>query len=117
MVSPNFQFMKKHFVFLCLLGAGILGSCDRNTTAGQDQAQVSETANEPLPPVETKDPNTKYKPAFPGQTRAPGVKTSTSYEARVVTDGLDQPWGIVQLPDGRFLINQKTGTMRIVSPD
>jgi glucose/arabinose dehydrogenase len=117
MVSLNFQFMKRHFVFLCLLGAGILGSCERNTTAGQDQAQVSEMANEQLPPVETKDPNTKYKPAFPGQTRAPGVKTNTPYEAKVVTDGLDQPWGIVQLPDGRFLINQKTGTMRIVSPD
>jgi glucose/arabinose dehydrogenase len=32
-----------------------------------------------------------------------------------LSSALKQPWGIVQLPDGRFLVNEKGGTMRIVS--
>ena len=68
-------------------------------------------------PVETRKPNTNYKPAFAGQTRIGSVKTETPYEATVLTSDLDKPWGIVQLPDGRFLVTQKEGTMRIVAAD
>src|SRR5690606_3535335 len=57
------------------------------------------------------------KPAFEGQTRVGGVKTTTPYEVKVLAEGLEQPWGITTLPDGRFLVTQKTGTMRIVSQD
>ena len=64
-------------------------------------------------PVETQSPNTDYSPAFPGQTRVAGVHTSMPYEGRVISKDLDHPWGIVSLPDGRFLITEKPGTMRI----
>jgi glucose/arabinose dehydrogenase len=68
-----------------------------------------------LPPVETNAANTNYPPAFPGQTRANGVKTITTYVSEVVTSTLSAPWGITSLPDGRLLITEKAGTMRIVS--
>ena len=68
-----------------------------------------------LAPVETKAPNSNYKPAFAGQTRIAGVKTTTAYEGRVLSEALNQPWGITSLPDGRFLITEKGGTMRIAS--
>jgi aldose sugar dehydrogenase len=68
--------------------------------------------------VETKKPNSpEYKPAFAGQTRVAAVKTQIPYEGKVLTTSLQQPWGIAPLPDGRFLINEKKGTMRIVSAD
>lgn len=67
-------------------------------------------------PVETKAPNSSYKPAFAGQTRIRGVKTKTPYETKVLTDGLKKPWGIAPLPDGRLLITQKKGTLRIADP-
>ncbi|RAJ08652.1 glucose/arabinose dehydrogenase [Chitinophaga skermanii] len=71
--------------------------------------------NEPkYPPVETKDPNSKYKPAFAGQTRAAGVKTTTQLSVKTITSGLTSPWAVKSLPDGRLLVTQKTGTMRIV---
>ena len=66
-------------------------------------------------PVETRSPNTKYSPAFAGQTRVQSVKTNAAYKVAVVTSDLSSPWGIVTLPDGRFLITQKRGTMRIAS--
>ncbi|CAN5330642.1 PQQ-dependent sugar dehydrogenase [soil metagenome] len=66
-------------------------------------------------PVETNPPNTTYSPAFPGQTRAAGVKTVTSYESSILTTALRSPWGIAPLPDGRFLITEKAGTMRLVT--
>ena len=67
------------------------------------------------PAVETRKPNTDYKPAFAGQTRIAGVKTSTPYEGKMISSGLNRPWGITTLPDGRLLITQKEGTMRIAT--
>jgi glucose/arabinose dehydrogenase len=34
----------------------------------------------------------------------------------VITDGLDHPWSFTFLPDGNFLVTEKTGQLRIVSP-
>jgi glucose/arabinose dehydrogenase len=66
-------------------------------------------------PVETRDPNSTYKPAFAGQTRIGSVKTSTPYDGKMLTDGLKNPWGIAFFPDGRLLVTEKGGTMRIVT--
>lgn len=67
------------------------------------------------PPVETEKPNTDYKPAFEGQTRITGVKTTTPYEVTIITDQLSQPWAVTSLPDGRLVITEKAGTLRIVN--
>ncbi len=66
-------------------------------------------------PVETNTQNTAYKPAFAGQTRAGGLKTNTAFEAKVITSGLTAPWGVKSLPDGRLLVTEKAGNMRIVT--
>ena|SRR6218665_413555 len=87
--------------------------CVLVTACNKKQQQ---TVNVPTPegaPVETKAPNTTYKPAFAGQTRIQGVKTKTPYESKVLTEDLKKPWGIAPLPDSRLLITQKKGTLRI----
>ncbi|SEW45744.1 Glucose/arabinose dehydrogenase, beta-propeller fold [Chitinophaga sp. YR573] len=66
-------------------------------------------------PVETKAPNSDYKPAFAGQTRIAGVHTTTPYEGTILSDGLEGPWGITALPDGRLLITEKKGDLRIAT--
>ena len=69
-----------------------------------------------LPPVETQEPNNPdFKPAFEGQTRIAGVKTITPYEAKVIANGLNKPWGVTALPDGRLAITEKGGTLRIAT--
>ncbi|QJD80539.1 PQQ-dependent sugar dehydrogenase [Spirosoma rhododendri] len=52
-----------------------------------------------------------------GQTRIAGVKTTTPYEGKVLTESLKNPWGITSLPDGRLLITEREGTMRIATAD
>lgn len=70
-----------------------------------------------LPPVETEKPNSDYKPAFAGQTRMMGYKTQTPYKVDVINHNLGKPWGISQLPDGNFLITEKSGYINLVSKD
>lgn len=69
------------------------------------------------PPVETGDPNTGYQPAFDGQTRANGATTTTAFTFEIVASGLSSPWGVTGLPDGRLLITEKGGSLRIVTQD
>ncbi len=101
--------MKKHLlaVFGCSLA---LLSCSHDDK--DEAAPEASTA----PPVETLAANTTYQPAFKGQTRVGSVTTAaTSYKATVVTSALSSPWGVASLPDGRLLVTEKAGTMRIVS--
>ncbi len=68
------------------------------------------------PPVEQRAPNaTGQTPAFPEQTRAPQPAEDTDFVVQTVTSDLDRPWGFAILPDGRFLVNQKGGSMVIVT--
>lgn len=80
-----------------------------NTKQPTNQAQDNS-------PVETNPPNSpSYKPAFEGQTRVKGVHTTTPIDVKIITDKLVNPWGIAVLPDGRFLITEKAGSMKIVT--
>ena len=83
-------------------------SCSNDKETGTNPGTVTD-------PVEGTAANTTYKPAFSGQTRINGVQTTTPYQADVITSALTSPWGIKALPDGRLLVTQKTGTMRIVT--
>src|SRR4051812_167173 len=88
-----------------------------NNSGGNTTAVVTAPSDTTNKPVETKRPNSNYKPAFAGQTRIIGVHTKTRYQTKVLTSDLSHPWGITTLPDGRFLITQKGGTMRIATAD
>lgn len=68
-------------------------------------------------PVEKEKPTANFKPAFAGQTRIAGVKTHTPLNISVINKTLERPWGISVMPDGRFFITQKEGSMVILSPD
>lgn len=67
-------------------------------------------------PLETRPANAPdQQPAFPGQTGAPGVRTEAALAHTVVASGLEEPWGLALLPDGRWLITERPGRMRIVT--
>ena len=64
-------------------------------------------------PVETKPPNSDYKPAFTGQTRVKSVRTTTPYTVEKIAEKLGAPFAIVAMPDGRLMVTLKKGYMEI----
>lgn len=70
------------------------------------------------PPVESRPPNApEQKPAFPGQTRAPGLNSHTVGQYQVLASGLDHPWGMTFLPSGEILLTERAGRLRILAKD
>jgi glucose/arabinose dehydrogenase len=97
------------FILICLCCLTTLIGC----SGGDDQDNnLNPVVGEP---VETNSPNTNYAPAFAGQTRIGGVKTTTAIQATVIASTLNAPWGIKSLPDGRLLITEKGGLLRIAT--
>lgn len=66
---------------------------------------------------ETRVANAPYKPAFKGQTRAPLKTANVAFDVVTVAEGLDKPWGLAWLPDGRMLVTERGGVLRIVGQD
>lgn len=77
----------------CLIAIiSVLFSCNTTSRNGHGDTDTA-NGNPSNPPVETRKPNADYKPAFTGQTRVAGVKTTTPYEGRVINNDLERPWG------------------------
>jgi len=106
------------FVLTVLL-TSVGAACAQNT---REAAKTSATtAASPAPtsscaPLETRTANApEQKPAFPGQTRGCTVKSDVAFDVTVLAKGLNRPWAVEPLPNGDFLITEKTGQLRIVS--
>jgi glucose/arabinose dehydrogenase len=82
--------------------------CARN-----NHTSLNNNNTDSLAPVETKSPNSDYRPAFAGQTRIGGVKTTTPYKVEKIADKLGRPFAIVAMPDGRLMVTIKSGYMEI----
>ena len=102
-------------IALFLIACGANTQSDNKSVSSNSVSSNSVQTDSTYDPVEKNSPNTNNKPAFEGQTRIAGVKTSTSYEGKVLSDALKSPWGITSLPDDKFLITEKEGTMRIAT--
>lgn len=110
----------KRFLIILFCALTVLTGCSKDNSDDNNDLDPNPpgTGNPPSvagTPVETNPPNANYTSAFTGQTRIAGVKTVTPYQSTIITSTLSAPWGITNLPDGRLLITEKAGSMRIVT--
>jgi len=73
---------------------------------------------QPTNSVEKRGPNARGQmPAFPGQTRIAEQKLGVAFNVVTFARGLEDPWGLQFLPDGRMLVTEKPGRLRYVAMD
>lgn len=51
------------------------------------------------------------------QPEGASAQPSPPFRAVTVTDGLEYPWGLAFLPDGKMLVTERPGRLRLVGPD
>ena len=91
----------RSFLFISVL---IFTACTGAESNGQTGAPVAQGAA-----------NTNFTPAFAGQTRAPQARSGVTLDTQVIARGLNHPWAIVFLPDGRMLVTERAGRLRVVT--
>lgn len=88
--------------------------------SSSSEAPASSSSSVPRPsgpPVATAAPNASGQtPAFPEQTRAPEVLSNINLDVEALATNLGTTWAIDFLPDGRMVVNVKSGSMYIVTP-
>jgi len=89
----------------------VLAACSGAESNGQAQ-QSAQGA-----PVSQAAPNANFQPAFAAQTRAPEARTDVAIAVEEVASGLTEPWAVEVMPDGRVLVTEKPGRLRIVTRD
>ena len=83
------------------LTSGVIASCSTVLWAQDFNARAPHGAEQ--------------QPAFAQQTRAPLIQDQTQLLTQVVAEGLEHPWGMTQLPDGRWLVTERPGRLRLIT--
>ncbi|HEY6815624.1 MAG TPA: PQQ-dependent sugar dehydrogenase, partial [Croceibacterium sp.] len=104
------------FGALCLAGSALAQVAPPPPAAPPARPPMPLCTPNPGEPVECRNRNAPDQaPAFAQQTRAPYAPSNVTLNVETVAEGFVSPWGFALLPDGRFLVTEKAGTMRIVS--
>jgi glucose/arabinose dehydrogenase len=82
------------------------------TSAVLAQAASAQTPADPRPAN-----NPAQQPAFAGQTDAPEQKLGVAFDVVTVVEGLQNPWGMAFLPNGKMLITERPGRLRVLGTD
>ncbi|MBE9665324.1 PQQ-dependent sugar dehydrogenase [Mucilaginibacter boryungensis] len=112
-------FIHNRSIIACIaLSVILLAACNHNKVNDGDITQPANnggTAGTGAPVETAAKVAPNQAPAFDGQTRVGSVKTTTAIKVSIITSSLSYPWGLAFLPDGRMLVTEKPGRIRIVT--
>ena len=95
--------------------AGVAPAGGRRGGGGGQQTFPKQTVEGQ--PIDTRAPEkADDHPMFPGQNHAPYHK-SVDVKVTTLAEGFDNPFAVAVLPDGKFLITEKPGRLRILNKD
>ena len=128
--SGEIEGMKRLWLAALLAGASIAPSMAQAQTPAAPFVAPSSLAadpkkhsHDPVPPmiegqpVETRAPEKPDdKPLFPGQTRAPYSASGVAYTVNVLPIKLTRGGSVGILPDGKVLVSERSGILRMVDP-
>jgi len=100
----------KHPFIALLFGVALFAQDVRKVPRPSAQSQAANpgtTAPDGYAPI----------PQWAGQTRAPAPAVSVPYKIEIVAKGLRGGFGFHFLPDGRIIVSERPGRIRIVSTD
>jgi glucose/arabinose dehydrogenase len=121
-MTPNQQRSSLLNTATCLAILAACAACSRETppppAAQVADATQTSAPGQPGAPLETREPNGKdFKPAFEGQTRIGGLKSDFELDVTEVAKDIASGWAFEFLPDGRILVTERQGNLRIVGKD
>jgi len=91
--------------------AGTMGPAAGSPWSGLASRSVRAKA----PPTTPANASEQTPAVMPGQTRAPAPAQLSTVKVQTITDELDNPWAVEVLRDGRFVVTEKNGTLRVVN--
>jgi glucose/arabinose dehydrogenase len=106
-LHSRFEGLGRHMRSLVFAATLVFAACGGTPSSGQ------QTGRE----VRQGPPNTDFAPAFAGQTRAPEARSGVTIATEEIARGLNHPWAIAFLPDGRMLVTERAGRLRVVTRD
>ena len=99
--------IKRLLLTACLVAATVTLIAQRGIPGGGPEQGLN-----------TRPPNAPQQtPAVAGQTRAPEQRLNVAFSVVTVAEGLVNPWSLAFLPDGKMLVTERPGRLRVLSAD